>query len=123
MTTALLNDGRALGGPQVWRPETLRAGLEIRTGDLIDPILGKAANRSLGLVISGDADRLYRSFAPTHSPRAFGHSGAGGQQAWGDPETGISLCYLTNGHDRNELRQGRRGIEISSLGAACLPDS
>jgi CubicO group peptidase (beta-lactamase class C family) len=52
------------------------------------------------------------------SPRAFGHAGAGGQIAWADPETGISFAYLTNGLDRHVLREGRRGVALSSRAAA-----
>ena len=31
-----------------------------------------------------------------------------------DPESGISFSYLTNGHDRHMVRQGRRGVAIAS---------
>ena len=30
------------------------------------------------------------------SKRSFGHPGAGGSHAFGDPESGISFCYLMN---------------------------
>ena len=53
----------------------------------------------------------------------FGHNGAGGQIAWGDPESGLSLGYCTNGHDRNWLRLGRRTVGISSRAALCALDS
>jgi len=70
-------------------------------------------NRSLGIVIAGDEYRNFRGFARDNSPLAFGHGGAGGQIAWGDPVTGISIGYCTNGHDRNPMRLGRRGLSIS----------
>jgi CubicO group peptidase (beta-lactamase class C family) len=60
-----------------------------------------------------------RAFGRTVSPRAFGHAGAGGQLAWADPESGLSLCYLTNGLDRNPLREGKRGVAIASLAGLC----
>jgi CubicO group peptidase (beta-lactamase class C family) len=101
------------------KPETLRMGLEVRTGDLIDPMFNKRANRALGLQIAGDDDRAYRGFGKTNSPLTYGHSGAGGQLAWFDPATGISLGYCTSGHDRNALRRARRGVAISSLAASC----
>jgi len=41
----------------------------------------------------------------------------GGQLAWVDPASGISLAYLTSAHDRNEVRQGRRGVSISNRAA------
>jgi len=49
----------------------------------------------------------------------FGHNGAGGQIAWADPESGISFAYVTNGLDAHVIRQGRRGIALSSLAAIC----
>ena len=75
-------------------------------------------SRGLGIVIAGDETRNFRGFGHTNSPLAFGHNGAGGQLAWVDPATGISLAYLTSAHDRNEIRQGRRGVAISSLAAS-----
>jgi CubicO group peptidase (beta-lactamase class C family) len=118
---ALLHGG--LGGTEVWQPGTLQQARRVRTGDLKDPLFGKLVSRGLGIVIAGDEDRSYRGFGKTNSALAFGHNGAGGQLAWVDPATGISLAYLTNGHDRNEVRQGRRGVAISSLAALCAePD-
>jgi CubicO group peptidase (beta-lactamase class C family) len=103
------------------KPETIRMGCEVRTGDLTDALAGgKRANRGLGLQIAGDDDRTYRGFGKTNSPLAYGHSGAGGQIAWFDPASGISLGYCTSGHDRNALRRGRRSVAISSLAASCL---
>jgi CubicO group peptidase (beta-lactamase class C family) len=117
---ALIAGGRALDGTQVWRPETIARAREIRSGELTDLIFGKRANRGLGIIISGDRDRTYRGFGHTGSPLMFGHNGAGGQLAWGDPETGISLGYCTNGMDRHPLRQARRGVAISSLAGALV---
>jgi CubicO group peptidase (beta-lactamase class C family) len=116
---ALVADGRAHDGTQVWAPSTVRAAREIRTGALADPFFRKPANRALGVVVAGDEDRTYRGFGKTGSALTFGHNGAGGQLAWGDPETGISLGYCTNGFDRNPLRLARRGVAISSLAASC----
>ena len=59
-------------------------------------------------------------FGKTGSELMFGHNGAGGQLAWGDPATGLSLGYCTNGMDRHPLRQARRGVAISSLAAALV---
>ena len=111
--------GRAAGGPEVWTAETLAMALDVRSGDLVDPLYGKRVNRALGVVVSGDADRNFRGFGHANSPSAFGHGGAGGQIAWADPATGISIGYCTNGHDRNPLRMGRRGVGISSRAAVC----
>ena len=116
---ALLHDGRAPGGPVVWKPEVMAAALRIQTGALLDPMVGQLANRGLGVVIAGDATRTYRSFAPTNSPAAFGHTGAGGQVAWADPAIGLSFVFFTNGMDRDPLRMGARGITLSKCAVAC----
>jgi CubicO group peptidase (beta-lactamase class C family) len=79
------------------------------------------ANRSLGLIVAGDDGKAnVRGFGHTVSPRAFGHNGAGGQVAWGDPETGVSFVYLTNGLDEHVLRVARRSAGIASRAAQCL---
>jgi len=109
-----------LDGVELWREDTLRSARRIRTGDLCDPLFNKVANRGLGIIISGDESRSFRGFGKTNSVLAFGHNGAGGQLAWVDPATGLSLAYLTPGHDRNGVRQAKRGVAISSLAADCL---
>lgn len=114
---ALLHGG--LDGLEVWDQATLLDARRIRSGDLRDMMFNKPANRGLGIIISGDDSRSFRGFGKTNSPQAFGHNGAGGQLAWVDPATGISLAYLTPGHDRNSVRQARRGVAISSLAAVC----
>jgi CubicO group peptidase (beta-lactamase class C family) len=114
---ALLNGGRALGGQQIWRDQTLVDALRVRNH--YPDRLGTPVNRALGVVVAGDELRNRRGFGHTNSPLAFGHEGAGGQLAWGDPVTGISIGYCTNGHDRNVIRQARRGIGISSRAAVC----
>jgi len=86
---------------------------------LPDP-MGVPANRSLGLVLAGDDGKSnIRGLGRTVSPAAFGHNGAGGQLAWVDPATGLSLGYVTNGYDRHEIRQPRRGSSIGTLAAQC----
>jgi CubicO group peptidase (beta-lactamase class C family) len=81
---------------------------------------GHPALRTLGLVTAGDDGRAsYRGFGKTGSPRTFGHNGAAGQLAWADPDSGLSFVYLTNGIDANILRQGRRGVALSSIAAEC----
>jgi len=116
---ALLDGGRALAGAELWSAATLAEARRVRTGELVDPVFRKPAQRGLGIVIAGDADRTYRGFGHTNSELAFGHNGAGGQLAWADPVTGLSLGYCTNGFDRHVIRQARRGVGISSRAAAC----
>jgi CubicO group peptidase (beta-lactamase class C family) len=119
---ALLNDGRAHDGTRIWQSAMLNEARRIRSGELIDPARGMTANRALGIVIAGgDGKANLRGFGRTNSAEAFGHPGFGGQIGWADPATGISFAYLTNGFDRNDLREGRRSVAVCSLAASCAP--
>jgi CubicO group peptidase (beta-lactamase class C family) len=59
-------------------------------------------------------------FGSKVSGGAFGHDGAGGQIAWGDPATGISMAFVHNtfGPEANPGRVAR-DMEISDLAATC----
>ncbi len=111
--------GRGPDGEQIWSEATLKMARTIRTAALRDVRHGRLANRALGVIVAGDADRTWRGFGHTNSELAFGHGGAGGQLGWADPATGISIGYCTSGHDRNPIRAGRRGVAINSCAASC----
>lgn len=114
---ALLHDPEGL-----WSPEILAAGTRDVRMRLPD-VWGVPASRTLGLVVAGDdgmADR--RGFGRTASPRAFGHNGAGGQIAFADPDTGLSVAYLTAALDQHMIREGKRTIAVASLAADLLLD-
>ncbi|HLW70154.1 MAG TPA: serine hydrolase domain-containing protein [Candidatus Binataceae bacterium] len=116
----LLHNPPVAGGAPIWKPAVLKEALRVRSGDYFDPIFKYKCNRALGVIVAGDDGFAnYRGFGRATSPEAFGHGGAGGQLGWGDPVSGISIGYCTNGYDRNEIRQGRRGVAISSLAAVC----
>ncbi|HKF90056.1 MAG TPA: serine hydrolase domain-containing protein, partial [Acidimicrobiia bacterium] len=113
---ALLHNPDGLWDPDVLADATGR--VRNTFPDLL--ALGAPANRALGVVVAGDdGNANRRGFGHTQSPRTFGHNGAGGQIAWVDPESGLSFCYLTNGRDLNPIREGRRGIGLSSRAAVC----
>ena len=57
--------------------------------------------------------------APSRRVRS-GTTAPRGQIAWGDPETGVSFCFLTNGIDEHQLRQWRRGSAIASRAGNCV---
>ena len=89
--------------------------------DFPGPITGAPANRGLGVVIAGSGKFLsYRGMGTKVSPRAFGHQGVGGQVAWGDPETGLSFCLLTNGLDANPLRSSQLCAAATNRARACV---
>jgi CubicO group peptidase (beta-lactamase class C family) len=115
----LVNGGQTVDGRQVLKPETIEYGTTVRSGDLCDRITGIPVSRGLSVVVSGgDGSAYMRGFGRVLGPRAFGHGGAGGQIAWGDPDTGISLGYCTNTF-LDWMSIGRRITALSSLAAQC----
>ena len=117
---ALINGGRGADGRRILKPESIAFGTTVRTKERhVDPLFNVPVNRGLSIqVAGGDGNAFMRGFGRESSPRAFGHGGAGGQIAWGDPETGISVCYLTNGFN-DFLTMARRVTAISSLASVC----
>jgi CubicO group peptidase (beta-lactamase class C family) len=110
-----------LHNPQeMWSPDVHHDVTTHVRNTLPDVLTGVPANRTLGLIQAGDdGNSNIRGFGRTVSPRAIGHNGARGQLAWGDPDTGLSFGYCTNGLDRHEVREPRRGTALSSLAAMC----
>jgi CubicO group peptidase (beta-lactamase class C family) len=104
----------------LWDPSLLKQATGEVHNHLNDP-MGVPANRGLGVVLAGD-DGLSnrRGLGRTCSPKAFGHNGVGGQIAFCDPHSGLSFAYTTNGLDRHQIRQPRRGTSIASLAATCV---
>ena len=117
----LIHGGVTADGTRVMKAETIEWATTVRTKDFHrEPLLGYPVNRALTVVVAGDDGRAFeRGFGRTASARAFGHGGAGGQIGWGDPETGISVGYTTDGFV-DEITQGRRGVALSSLAGGCL---
>ena len=114
-----LISGKSITGETLWTRETLAMARKVISQGYVDLLTGVPVSRALGVVVAGDKRRNLRGFGHTNSESAFGHGGAGGQIAWGDPGTGISLGYCTNAHDRNPIRMGRRGVSISNRAAIC----
>lgn len=107
----------------LWSPETLADGTGNIRCTFPDPMTGVPANRTLGLVVSGDDGMsAMRGMGPTVSPAAFGHNGAGGQIVWADPETGFSFVFLTSAIERNFIDEARRILSLASkAGLATRP--
>lgn len=127
----LINGGVTASGVRIMKRDSIEFGTKVRarshhmdlTLQLIDPSLRVNTNRGLAVIVAGDDGYAFiRGFGRTCSPRAFGHGGAGGQIAWGDPETGISVGYCTNGFV-DAMAMGRRVTAISSLAGACLVEA
>lgn len=88
---------------------------------LPDPWTKVPANRTLGLVVCGDdGNQGMRELGRSVGPRAFGASGASGQVAWADPDTGLSFCYLTNGLEADQVKAFLRAGSLSTLAGRLL---
>jgi CubicO group peptidase (beta-lactamase class C family) len=105
---------------EMWKPDVLADATSVVRNRIPERWTGVPANRSLGLLLAGDDGFSHiRGMGRTASAGTFGHNGAGGQLAWADPATGLSLGYCTNGLDQHVVREPRRGTAISSLAAVC----
>ena len=112
---ALLHDPLAM-----WKPEVLH-DVTTNVRNSFPDYMGTPANRTLGLIVKGDDEKSHmRGMGRTVSREAFGHNGAAGQIAWGDPATGASFCFLTNGIDEHELRQWRRSAALANRAGNCV---
>ena len=88
---------------------------------LPDPWTKVPANRTLGLVVCGDdGNQGMRELGRSVGPRAFGASGASGQVAWADPDSGLSFCYLTNGLEADQVKAFLRAGSLSTLAGRLL---
>lgn len=65
-------------GPGVWDRVVRSEVWRIRDPNLIDPMTGRAADRGLGVVVSGDENRVWRG--ASRSPVHLGPSGHGGRR-------------------------------------------
>lgn len=118
----LVNGGATAEGTRVLKPETIEFATTIRTDPAKhrDELNNIPVNRALTVVVAGDdGNAELRGFGRGTSPRAFGHGGAGGQIGWGDPESGLSVGFVTNGFGSEEQIR-TRGRTISTLAAACV---
>lgn len=106
---------------EMWKPDVIEDVKTNVRNRLPDVLTGFPANRTLGLVQAGD-DGLsnIRGMGRTVSPGTIGHNGAKGQIAWGDPATGLSFGYCTNGLDEHAVREPRRTTALASLAAVCV---
>ncbi|MGE0140658.1 MAG: serine hydrolase domain-containing protein [Ilumatobacteraceae bacterium] len=105
---------------EMWRPDVWHDVTTNVRNTLPERTTGVPANRTLGLLQAGDDGMSnMRGMGRTVSPRAVGHNGARGQIAWGDPATGLSFGYCTNGLDEHQVREPRRTTALASLAAVC----
>ena len=115
----LINGGETASGKRIMKQETIDFATTVRTDDRHRDLFNNPVNRALSVTVAGDDGKAnMRGMGRVASARTFGHGGAGGQIGWGDPETGISPGYCTNGFV-DYMTIGRRLTAVSSLAAGC----
>lgn len=78
---------------------------------------GVPANRTIAGVVAGDDGYHLHRWFPA-APRAFGHSGAGGQLCWADPQSGLSFCFLHDTLHQDPRVEFRRAAALNHLALA-----
>jgi CubicO group peptidase (beta-lactamase class C family) len=92
----MLLQGGTLDGTRLLSPRTVAYVTRNFTGDRIDGYMGMPMHRGLGPHSRGLTETI-RGLGSLASPRTFGHGGVGSSYCWGDPDSGVSFAYLTNG--------------------------
>jgi CubicO group peptidase (beta-lactamase class C family) len=107
---------------ELWDPAVLHDATANIRCRFPEPLFDLPVNRTLGLVVAGDDGHhimRYAGFGEGNSRRAFGHAGMHMHIGWGDPETGLSFAYATNGVDADVMREGARGVGLATLASRC----
>jgi CubicO group peptidase (beta-lactamase class C family) len=108
MYAALATDG-TVDGVKVLSPETLREAGRVQNRGR-DYVLGLPMRWRLG---------YHQAFTVGRTAwKAFGHFGYGGSGAWADPETGLSLAFVTNRLGSVTTPVG--DVRLPRLGSAAL---
>jgi CubicO group peptidase (beta-lactamase class C family) len=95
----MLANGGEIGGRRFFNRETI-ALMTTTLSSGIDRILQIPTAFSAGFM-KDPAGSVNRIFGP--SPSAFGHPGAGGSNAFADPENGIGVAYVMNQMEQSLL--------------------
>ena len=104
----------------IWDPAVLKDVTTKVRNEFAAPY-GLSANRTRGLEVQGQGPQArHRVGFGVSSAATFGQGGAAGQVAFADPVSGVSFAYLTNGCDRNGVRQARRSRELAALALDCV---
>jgi CubicO group peptidase (beta-lactamase class C family) len=105
--------GGTLNGVRLVSPRLVQYVTRNFTGDRVDEYMGMPMHRGLGPHSRGTTDTI-RGLGAFASPRTFGHGGVGSSYCWGDPDSGVSFAYLTNGRLPDPWHSERMDV-ISNL--------
>lgn len=110
MYAALAEDG-SIDGVRLVSPERISKMQKLVT-DKIDLVLGRPRNKGIGFMLGGARDGVHGPIGPRMT--AFGHSGAGGSEAFADPEADLAVAVTLNKMEFELLGKGR-ALEICDL--------
>lgn len=102
----------AIGAIESPLTPAVRSAMAARQSDGADRVLIQPTAFSCGCQmdpLGPDGEKLRQLYGP--SLEAFGHPGAGGSHAFGDPETGISFAYTMNQMELSVL-PGRKSVAM-----------
>jgi CubicO group peptidase (beta-lactamase class C family) len=115
----MLIQGGTLNGARILSPRTVQYVTRNYTADRVDGYMGMPMHRGLGPHSRGLTDTI-RGLGSLASPRTFGHGGVGSSYCWGDPDSGVSFAYLTNGRLPDPWHNQRLDIVSNSVHAAIV---
>jgi len=113
---ASLVDGGSLDGKR-WIGEAAVAEATAPHAEGLAKDDGELRRWGLGIALGGSHPGAY-ALGPNSSPRAFAHGGFGTSIAWGDPESGIAMAYLTSGIQGDEVNRERLSSMSRTVRAA-----
>lgn len=87
--------GGRLNGVHWISPRTLAYAIRNHTGDRVDQFMGIPMHRGLGPHMRGHSLSI-RGLGDIAPADTFGHGGVGTSYCWGDPQSGLSMAYITN---------------------------
>ena len=114
----LLQDGQ-LGGVRLLSPRTIAYVTRNFTGARVDGYMGMPMHRGLGPHLRGTTESI-RGLGSLASPKTFGHGGVGSSYCWADPDSGVSLAYLTNSRVPDPWHSARMDRVSNLVHAAIL---
>ena len=118
---AMLYQGVLRNTNGTWTAEVLDDATSVVRVTAEDALRLAPANRTRAFMVAGDDGHAPRRGLPVEAgPRTFGHDGAGGQVAWADPDTGMSVAYLPAGLDPDIMRLTRRSVSVSTRAMRAL---
>ena len=113
----MMVQGGRLNGTRLISPRMVQYVTRNFTADRVDSYMGMPMHRGLGPHSRGTTPGI-RGLGTIASPATFGHGGVGSSYCWGDPETGVSFAYLSNGRIPDPWHSRRLDIVSNCVHAA-----